>query len=89
MDESIKALAEKLGHTGCTRKEVFECEADTNDGDTNEEVEKKKLARFKPIPEVVIMKEPAFVSKKSESEKNRSIVKPKMLGLNSPEQDLH
>lgn len=44
---------------------------------------------YGPIPKVTIVKEPDSINKDVANEKNRSMFTPKMLGLNTPEQDLH
>ena len=81
----VTELAGKLNHSGCTRQGIL----DSLDEDEFMEYEAALDAKFKPVSEVVIVKEPVNTGKGSESEKNRSIVAPRMLGLNSPEQDLH
>ena len=44
---------------------------------------------FGPIPKIKIVKDIENDDKDVANEKNRSMLSPKMLGLNTPEQDLH
>ena len=43
---------------------------------------------FGPIPNITIVNDPETDNKDVANEKNRSTFAPKMLGLNTPEQDL-
>ena len=51
--------------------------------------EENLVENFGPVSKVTIVKDPDIQDKDAANEKNRSMLAPKMLGLNTPEQDLH
>ena len=47
--------------------------------------EANPIENFGPVSKVTIVKDPEIVDKDAANEKNRSMLSPKMLGLNTPE----